>query len=76
MPNPDDQYLVASRGGPGGAAAVAQFQEALKGFDGAGVVSGDPARHLVVRMPVAAFEALRKRFGAELIIEPNSPLTL
>ncbi|HEY7662991.1 MAG TPA: hypothetical protein VH934_07705 [Xanthobacteraceae bacterium] len=72
-----DQFLIA----PASSAAVgdlADFEQALQAVPGAAVLTraGRPDQpRLVVAMPTDAFEQLRARFGATLIMERNAPLT-
>jgi len=72
-----DQFIVASRGGDA-TTNLAEFEQALPEFPDATILSrgGRPEQpHLVVALPENAFEQLKSRFGASLIIERNARLT-
>jgi hypothetical protein len=71
-----DQFIVASRGGDPTSDLTA-FEQALSEFPNATILSrgGRPEQpHLVVTLPETAFEQLKSRFGASLIIERNARL--
>ena len=72
-----EQFIVASRGGDK-TSDLAAFEQALSEFPNATILSrgGRPEQpHLVVTLPEIAFEQLKSRFGASLIIERNARLT-
>jgi hypothetical protein len=72
-----DQFLVAARSSDA-ASDLAAFEQALQAVPGASVLTraGRPDQpRLVVAMTSDAFEQLRARFGATLIMERNAPLT-
>jgi hypothetical protein len=71
-----DQFLVAPRSS-GAAKDLADFEQALQAIPGASVLTraGKPdQQRLIVALPPDAHEALQKRFGPTLIIEPNAKL--
>lgn len=72
-----DQFLVAPASSDA-TGDLAAFEQALQAVPGAAVLTraGRPDQpRLVVAMPTDAFEQLRARFGATLIMERNAPLT-
>jgi hypothetical protein len=71
-----DQFIVASRSGDP-TSNLAAFERALSEFPNATILTrgGRPEQpHLVVTLPQNAFEQLKSRFGASLIIERNARL--
>lgn len=71
-----DQFLVAARSSAA-AGDLATFEQTLQGFPDTAIVSrgGRPDQpHLVVTLTPDAFEQLKSRFGASLIIERNAKL--
>jgi hypothetical protein len=71
-----DQFLVAARSSDA-AKDLADFEQAVQATPGASILTraGRPdQQRLIVALPPDAHEALTKRFGTKLIIEPNAKL--
>ncbi len=71
-----EQFLVAARDSAA-ASDLAAFEQAVRAIPGASVLTSTGRRdqqRLVVAMTPDAFEQLRARFGATLIMERNAPL--
>jgi hypothetical protein len=75
MPSPK-RYMIGPRDPVSGVAAMMEVLTALQELDGAEYVSGAADRLLVARLTPEAFRELGERYGASLIIEPDSPLSL